>query len=366
MVFFIVLIPYARGTPIKQSNQLSECHAHHEDAVFSSGRNGASDLLCEPLSMRILAIGVLLACASGVSPINLLSQTVSSVPSTIPFELVEDAGIRPVISMQVNGKPLRAVIHANAGTYLQINHQQASNVALTGVKHEGTYGIVKPGVLSSQGRDSAVAEKLVVGDVEDSAVPVDVFEKYSPDGQDVPMLGLPWIRAHKIILNFVTKQASLNPSKAEAQRQGEDLLKHGYARVKIFVDPEDGRYLVPVSLGGVQTMLVVGTVARTILDQGFATRAAIKSDGSKSGFAGPSGATGEMSQTNLPVRLFFHGATALPQRFRFADTYAYMRSVRPTDPGFSRGGDLGTDFLVDNGAVIDFGSGVLYLRKTPH
>jgi hypothetical protein len=45
------------------------------------------------------------------------------------------------------------------------------------------------------------------------------------------------------------------------------------------------------------------------------------------------------------------------------DLYAYMAEPRPEQPTQQLGGFLGAELMLPNHAVIDFGDGVLYLKK---
>jgi hypothetical protein len=236
-----------------------------------------------------LAVSVFcLAClASGAEQMNQI----------IPFKIEQISGSRPVVGIVVNGHPYQAFIHANAGLYLQINHAQAKTVRVKGMAHKDSFGIEAPGKVSALGRDTGVVERLQLGTVVDHDVPVSVFEKPA----DLCMLGLAWIRAHALILDFPHHQAVIPASAETAGALRARLLAEGYSAHPMTRDKRDGRYLVTVTVGNTSALMVVSSVADVTLDTEFARRAGVAHGPASGHYGGPSGATGNVYETRDQV-----------------------------------------------------------------
>jgi hypothetical protein len=279
----------------------------------------------------------------------------AAADQAIPFKMLEISGPRPVVTILVNGRKYHAMIHANAGPYLQINHAQAKAVKARGMAHKDSYGIVAPGKVSALGRDTAVIDRLAVNGVVDRDVPVSVFEKPT----DVAILGLPWITWHGLVMDYPRSQAIVPDAPDSAAKLRARLLATGYTAHAMRLDPKDGRYLVTVAVGKVPASFVVSTVAEATLDTAFARRAGIAKGKMIDTYGGPSGATGEVFETKEPVVLSVGRFKAKARKLPIEDTYAYMKAPRPANP---RGGMIGADFLIAHQAVVDFGAKTLYLK----
>lgn len=275
--------------------------------------------------------------------------------AVIPFSVQQVSGSRPIVTVAVNGHEYPAMVHSNAGLFLQINHAQAAAVGVKDLKHKGSYGIEAQGKVSALGRDSGTVERLAVGDVVDRDAPVEVFEKPN----DVTMLGLSWIKAHGIIVDFANSKVVV-PGGAETPKRIGALLKEaGYSAHAMRRDPVDGRYLVTVSISGAKADMEVSTVADGIIDTGFAARAGLQQGRILGQYGGPSGATGTVYETAEPVTVVIDAWHSQPRKLMIEDTYAYGKAERPAD---ARGGNIGADFLIAHRAVIDFGTLTLYVK----
>jgi hypothetical protein len=275
--------------------------------------------------------------------------------AVVPFTVQQISGSRPIVTIAVNGHDYPAIVHSNAGLFLQINHAQAAAVGVKDLKHKDSFGIEAPGKVSALGRDTGTVERLAVGGVEDRDAPVEVFEKPA----DVTMLGLGWIKAHGIIVDFANGKIVV-PGGAETPKRIGALLKEGgYSAHAMRRDPVDGRYLVTVSINGAKADMVVSTVVDGTVDTAFAARAGVRPGRVVGNYGGPSGATGEEYESAEPVTVVIDGWHSQSQKLTIEDTYAYVKQARPAD---ARGGMLGADFLIAHGAVVDFGTMTLYLR----
>lgn len=293
------------------------------------------------------------------SPTNQAQMT--EARSVIPFTIDEIFGARPVIDAVINGRPYRLVIHANAGSYLQINHAEAEKVGARNLHHQGTYGISAPGQLSPLGRDDGVVDQLKIGDWSTPTAPVAVFEV--PAGGSQGMLGLPFLYENKVVVDFARRVLML-PKDGSTASITSEMAARGYRAHPMHRDATDGRYLLMVTINGITAPMVVSTVATINLDTAFAERADVQTGKAIGTYGGPSGATGTIYRSENPIKFQINHWTSRPMIVAIEDSYAYSNAQRPADATSARGGALGADFMIQNGAVIDFGNSVLYLKDT--
>jgi hypothetical protein len=103
------------------------------------------------------------------------------------------------------------------------------------------------------------------------------------------------------------------------------------------------------------------------VDAGFAAKAGIAVGVKTDDYAGPAGATGEVRAAREPVTLRIDGQALTPVPAEVYDIYAYASTSRPSEEESLTGGYLGCDVMLSSRAVIDFGSGLLFLRlPEPH
>lgn len=275
--------------------------------------------------------------------------------TVVPFQIEQISGSRPIVTVRVNDHDYPAIVHSNAGLFLQINHAQAAAVGATQLQHKDSYGIEAPGKVSALGRDTGVVAGLSVGGIADRDVPVSVFEK----PVEVTMLGLDWIAAHGVVVDFANAKI-IAPENAESHRRlGVSLIQSGYSAHAMRRDPADGRYLVTASINGAAAEMIVSTVVDATVDTAYAARAGLHPGRIAGAYGGPSGATGQEFESAEVAVIAIDGWRSQPRKLPIEDTYAYMKAERPAD---ARGGMLGADFLIAHHAVVDFGTLTLYLR----
>jgi hypothetical protein len=301
-----------------------------------------------------------LGLAIAISAPAIAKDSIATNAVSVPFTIEQIFGARPVVAATINGKPYRLVLHANAGSYLQINHAEASNVDAHDLKHVGAYGISAPGKVSGLGRDNGYVDRVKIGEWNAPSVPVAVFEV--PAGGSEGMLGLPFLHDNSAILDFAEHKLRLSGA-APSRSLAAEMAKRGYSAHPMIRDPQDGRFLVRVNLNDAQAMMVVSTVATVDIDAAYAERAKVSIGQATGNYGGPSGATGKVCETATPVSLYIGNWASKPAKVSVEDTYAYSKAPRPADAEAARGGELGADFMIANEAVIDFGNAVLYLKN---
>ncbi len=276
------------------------------------------------------------------------------------FRIEENFGHRPMIDATLNGFAYRLMVHANSGSYIQVNHAEAARIGVTDMVHKGAYGIQAPGEVSDLGRDDGRLALLTVADVTLADVPIAVFER--PSAGSEGMAGLPFLTLNRAIIDYRRNVLILPRDAAEAVRYGETLAALGYAPHRLVRDAGDGRYLVTVQVGAVARAFVVSTVANTDIDTAFAAAAGIAAGPVSGRWGGPSGTQGETRETAAPLTISIGAWTSQPDVASIYDLYAYAEAPRPADPAAARGGQLGASFLMTHQAVVDFGQGLLWLR----
>ncbi len=280
---------------------------------------------------------------------------------TVTFRVIKDIGSRTAIAAAINGLPVTLEIHANAGFSMQLSHEAAKRGNITNLRHQDEFGIERAGKVSKLGRDTAFVAQLKVGNRLYSHVPVSVFETPSP--YNIGMLGLRWLRANRVLLDYQKSEAVLNPQPATGQRYQAQLLRNGYVAIPLKRDPTDGRYLVPVTIGSVTRPMVVSTVAGVVFDQAFARLASLPQRATGGTYGGPTGTTGQVYTLAKPATIRLATTSFAVPTASIEDVYAYAAQKRPADAARARGGLLGVDFLAAHQAVVDFGNAVLYLKK---
>lgn len=310
----------------------------------------------------IIALSARLIVSIGAAVMIAGSALAADARPGVPFDIEQHFGSRPVIDARLNGRPYRMIVHANAGSHVQVNHAEAEALAVTGMVHSGHYGIAAPGQVSALGRDDGVLQSLEVAGRTRADVPIAVFER--PAGSGEGMLGLPWLSANAVIIDYAAQRITLPEGAAEAERYAQALEAQGYRPHALTRDPVDGRYLITALVDGQPMSLVVSTVAGNDLDVAAAERAHLALGPVSGRWGGPGGTVGETRQTASPVMLAIGDWRSPPTAFSVYDIYAYAEKPRPYRAIDGRAGMLGADFLIANQAVIDFGRNRLYLKPT--
>ncbi|MGN5373690.1 hypothetical protein [Sphingomonas hankookensis] len=303
---------------------------------------------------------VIAAFAFGAPAFCASSRTVS--PVVLPFAIEEIYGKRPVVAVRLNDHPFKMVIHSNAGFSAQLPHDVARRAAVSIVRHSGDFGIEGPGKVSVLGRDEGVLPRLQVGSRTYSDVAVSVFE--TPGEQSTGMLGLDWIAARRLVIDYPRHRIVLDSSAKDGIRLRRTLVGQGYRAIPMRRNA-DGRYTVAVTLEATTRPMTVSTVAGLTIDQTFARAAGVELGVVINDDYGPRGAKVSTYATRRPITLTIGPWRSTPiADAGVLDNAAYMS--KPRSPEDGNGGMLGADFLIANRAVVDFGSGVLYLRRPGH
>jgi hypothetical protein len=245
---------------------------------------------------------------------------------------------------------------------MHISHQVADIGKIKERKHVDSFGISAPGKISPLGRDSAFVDRFTIGKKVFNHVPVSIFETPSPDTEG--MLGLRWLTTNQVVLDFQKKKAIVNPNSQSTLIRHESWLQHGYVAIPMKRAATDGRYLITVTVNGVSQPMIISTIAENTFDSVFAKRAQIALTKPVGSYGGPAGTTGLVYKTGNPVSITVNNYSFLVESASVEDTYAYMANKRPEDASVARGGMLATDFLLANGAIVDFGNSMLYLKKS--
>jgi predicted aspartyl protease len=303
-------------------------------------------------TIHLISAGLVFACAA---------TTAFASTDWTPIQFREGAGIRPYVDVRVNNVPFSFMVHSNAGFYVMTTHANAQKAGVGSLESKGHYGITAVGDVSNLGAAMTTAKTLQIGDDVVHDAPLKVFEVPLPnlDG----MLGLGWLRARQVMVDFGQHRLGIPQSHDDTEQERKQLLTSGYVAHPMAWNEATHQYSVQAKLNGVTATFVVSTVAELVIDEKMASRAGIKL-GAVSDDGGPTGTIVKEYAVASPLSLSIDGqALSLSGHSIVYDTYAYAAKPRPEQPAQQLGGYLGADVMLPNHAVIDFGDGVLYLRK---
>lgn len=255
------------------------------------------------------------------------------------------SGLRPFVAAEVDGHPVSLMVHSNAGFRAMVTHDVAARAELRLAPVERPdYGIEAVGRLGSRGRTSAVASLRVGNDVA-GEVEIEVFDVPQDEPVD-GMLGIGWLRERGVVVDL------------------------GHGRLRFEAPPAGGTslvwdedwqaYVVLTTVAGQLAHFVVSTVAGVVVDSvaaerlGLALGAMVDSDG------GPTGTVVDVRPVETSWTLDLDGRTRAVVGAVSWDLYAYADRPRPAAGWID--GFLGSELLVQEGAVVDFGHGRLSLR----
>ena len=306
------------------------------------------------INHRRLATNVITAAA-------LLAGTpATSRSSHVPITWRTTSGTRPYAPVVLDGKPFLFMVHGGADAFAMTTHANAAKAGVTDLVQKGRYGIKKIGEVSSLGRADATAKTFAIGGVTTRDMPLQVFEI----PQDPPvdgMVGIRWLRASKTFVDFAKSELIVPEGPTDADAERATLLKQGYVAHPMTWDAAVAQYAISAVVNGAPATMRVGTVSDDFLDEPFARAhglALVQQDGT---YGGPTGTTGHFYKTTVPYSLTLNGKPLLTDVATVFDTYAYEAKPRPTT-GVLAAGTFGADFMRRNQAVIDFGSGTLFLK----
>ncbi|MGB9255084.1 MAG: aspartyl protease family protein [Candidatus Korobacteraceae bacterium] len=278
----------------------------------------------------------------------------------VPLEFRTVEGIRPFVSVQLNGTPFVFMVHGNASFYVMTTHANAAKAGVTDTRHDANFGIDAPGHVSSAGLTRTTLKSLKVGDQEDHDVPFSLFE-VPVAGMD-GMLGIGWLRANNVIVDYDGLRLGLAKTPEDGHKEDARLVHDGFVAHAMTWDPDLKRFVVSVEVNGKRSRMVVSTVSSDIVDVRFARTAGIALGPVVYVDSGPRGARVDNWLSKRPVRLSIDGQKTAWMQPTVQDTYAYSSGTPPADETKWVGGYLGCDFMLANDAVIDFGTGTLLLR----
>ena len=190
-------------------------------------------------------------------------------------------------------------------------------------------------------------------------VPLKVFE-VPPEPKMDGMLGIGWLRANRAIVDFAELRIGVPTSEADSASEAASLMARGYSAYPMTWDGSTAKYSLIAEVNGKPATFIVSTVSHLVIDDRFAERAGIRLTAPVDHYAGPSGTRGNQYANASEIRLAIDGHKTVAPTASIYDTYAYDGDVRPASG--SIGGYLGAEFLLPNKAIIDFGTGTLYLN----
>jgi hypothetical protein len=281
--------------------------------------------------------------------------------SHIPITYRETSGIRPYVPVTLNGTRLLFMVHAQNDGYAMTTHANAAKAGVTDLVQKGKYGITQTGKVSNLGRASAHAATFVVGGSVTRAMPIDVFEVPQTPPVD-GMIGVKWLRQAGAFVDYARGELLLPQVGVDADAERAALLKQGYVAHPMIWDSATNHYLIHPTIGSAHVTFSVSTVASDLLDEPFARSQAIPLVLQEGTYGGPTGTTGHFYKTKSAYPFSLDGSLFRTVPATVFDAYAYEAKPRPV-PADAIAGTIGCDFMRNSRAVIDFGSGTLYLPR---
>jgi gag-polyprotein putative aspartyl protease len=263
----------------------------------------------------------------------------------VELTLRQVSGLRPFVGGEVNGHRVDFMVHSNASFGAMVTHDVAARARLRLAPMERPdYGIEAVGTLGRRGRTSAVTSLQVDDDLVRD-VEVAVFDV----PQDPPvegMLGIGWLRERGVVVDLGRRRLHVGGPPSAGVRPQWDESWHAYT--------------VATSVRGQAARFVVSTVAGVVVDAlasdrlGLATGPVVDLDG------GPTGTVVEVRRVEGDWSLDLAGRPRQVTETSSWDIYAYAERPRPPTDWID--GFLGCEFLVEEGAIVDFGRGTLSLH----
>ncbi len=281
-----------------------------------------------------------------------------SATTYVPLEFRTVSGIRPFVTVQINGKPFQFMVHSNAAFYSMTTHANADQAGILIGDSTRKYGISAMGQVSKLGRGEAAADVLKVGDDERRGAPISVFELPADNVQG--MLGLKWLKDRKVIVDYDKTRLGLPHSPQESDDEDRRLLSEGWVAHKMTWNAESGTYVVFGEIGKSRLRLVVSTVSTNVLDQQSALATAIPVGPKVDTDGGPTGGVIDVRLTKVPLSMTIDGIAVAPMQMEVRDMAGYDQA--PNDGPARLDGELGCDFMLANLAVIDFGTSMLFTK----
>ena len=284
---------------------------------------------------------------------------------SVPLQFRVVSGLRPFVPVKLNGVPFLFMVNADAIYYAMTIHANAAkaNIGPLLLK-KGKYGITTPGKVSPLGRATGTLKTLQVGSDVTKGTPIEVFEVPQTPEMD-GMLGVRWLQAQKALVDFARKRLDVPQTANDAVRERAKLLAQGYSAHPMRWIDSRRCYTVGAAVNGVPALLNVSTAANMRLDSQLAEQAHIAVGPIVTTYGGPTGTTGDVRDSTQPITLKIDGVPVVAEKSAYIfDMYAYDAVPRPlASSGNLVGGTIGCNFMLNNHAVIDFGTGTLYLKS---
>ncbi|MES3100554.1 aspartyl protease family protein [Sphingomonas faeni] len=293
-----------------------------------------------------------------------LASSVMAMPAAarttyVDIQYRQVSGTRPFIPARLGQTTLLMMVHSGAGFYMMTNHEHAKAIGLKDLQDAGKYGITSVGHVSPLGRVRAVLPSLVIGGKEVKNAPLLVFE--TP--QDPPMdgmLGLGWLNANKVLLDFDKNRVGIPDTSDDTTAGDRELEARGYVGHKM-IRGKDG-YYVNGTVNGAPARISINTVMNNVIEAAFAKRSGIQLGPVVDEAGGPKGAVLPVRISKYQLDVAIDGQTTAPTQPLSWDTAAYHSEAAGSAEDDLQ---LGSEFMLANQAVIDFGSETLFLPRRP-
>src|SRR5262245_30688536 len=237
------------------------------------------------------------------------------------------------------------MVHSNASFYAMVTHDVAARAGLRlAPVRQPDYGIVEVGKLGRRGRTSAVTSLQVGDDLADNAE-VAVFDV----PQDPPvdgMLGIGWLRERGVVVDLGRRQLHVDgPPAGGVSLEWQEAWE---------------AYVVATRVGGKAARFVVSTVAGVVIDALSSDRLGLALGPVADEDGGPTGTVVDVRRVESDWGVDLDGRARPVTDASSWDIYAYAERPRPGTGWIE--GFLGCEFLLHEGAIVDFGRGTLACR----
>jgi predicted aspartyl protease len=302
----------------------------------------------------------LLFMLTSASVIPAMAQPPSGI-DWLPIQFRQDSGTRPFIPVLINGKPFLLMVHSNASSYIMTTHANAATAGMTNLGKDASYGISSPGHVSDMGIAHTKLASLRISQTEVKDVPLEVHEIPQTPPTD-GMLRIQWLRDQRILVDYDASRLGIPATPAEGEAEDRRLIAQGWTAHTMTWDPNAHRYYVQGKIDGHDAHMLISTIANIVVDSVWA-----KDNGEPLGAridegAGPQGSHVDEYAFKYVVSLSIQGEEMAPVWPEALDFYGYSSTPRPI--GLHEDCYLGADFMLMNSAVIDFGTGVLFVKVT--
>jgi hypothetical protein len=290
-----------------------------------------------------------------------VAMPVSAQIAYTPIHFKQTSGTRPFIDVKMNGRSFQLMVHSSAEFYVMTDHAIAESIGVANLKKTQEFGIDSPGHVSALGKAVSVLKTLEIAGREQGDVPVDVFETPHPEMEG--MLGIRWLRSQLVIVDYDSYRVGIPRTIHDSEKEDEQLIGLGFQKLKMTWDARTERYFVTGTINGVAGRFLVSTVSHDFLDPAFAKHAGVEPGPVIDQDYGPTGTRVDALLAKRQITLAIDGKQTAVCQPRIMDMYAYAGMKAPSNPAERIDGTIGTDFMLANQAVIDFGTESLFIRK---